>query len=352
MGNSVDNPTQLDWLLEPADPSVRYLTLCHLLGRTDDDPDVVAARTAIPRSKIVERIFSRQAPEGHWGDPKTPYLPKYKATYWTLMSLGYLGMTREDERVRRAAEHIFGFQGPMGGFLTSGADEAKREYDRKVQKARDRGKKPPAESGFIADFIHQAHLSCLTGNVVAALLRLGYEDDPRLWRAVDWLVEIQNADGGWLCPYWKAHIRDTHGCFYGTICALEAFAVMPEKLRTPAIQEAVAHGAEFLLMHRLYRADHHDFQVINPKWLTLAFPWFYCYDILRGLWVLTRLGYQDERMRDAVGIICEKQTPDGRWILESTPYGRMQSNLEKKGQPSKWVTLHALSVMGAMNNVP
>jgi len=76
-----------------------------------------------------------------------------------------------------------------------------------VQRRQSKGKEPPEESAFVADLVHQMTLSCLTGNVVAALLRLGYGDDPRLWQAVDWLVSIQNTDGGWLCPYWKAHIR-------------------------------------------------------------------------------------------------------------------------------------------------
>jgi len=79
--------------------------------------------------------------------------------------------------------------------------------------------------------------------------------------------------------------------------------------------------------------------------LKLAFPWFYGYNILRGLWVLTRLGYRDERMEDALAVLREKKTPEGKWVLESTPYGRMQANLEKKGQPSKWITLKALWVL-------
>ena len=103
-------------------------------------------------------------------------------------------------------------------------------------------------------------------------------------------------------------------------------------------------------MHRLYRADHHGFRVINPHWLKLAFPYFYGYSILRGLWVLTRLGCWDERVEDALAVLREKQTPEGKWVLESTPYGRMQANLEKKGQPSKWVTLKALQVLKATVN--
>ncbi len=258
------------------------------------------------------------------------------------MLLGYLGLGRDDERVRRAAEGVFAFQTAEGGFSERGEEAARREYAHVAERARRRGQSPPSESDFIADNIRQGTLSCLTGNVVAALLRLGYGDDPRVGRAVGWLVRVQNADGGWLCPYWEAHIRDTHGCFYGTICPMEALAEIPEGMRTPAVENAAARGAEFLLMHRLYKADHHDFAVIKPHWLTLAFPWFYGYNILRGLWVLARLGHRDPRMDDALATLQAKRTPDGAWILENAPQGRMQANLEKKGQPSKWLTLMAL----------
>ncbi len=351
MAQTAFNRAPIPWLLEPDNPSVRYLTLRHLLERAEDNPEVKAARAAIPRARIVERIFARQDPVGCWGDPDSPYQPKYKSSYWTLMVLGHLALSREDARVQRAVEYIFRFQQPDGGFSEVGEVGARREYAYVAQRRQAAGKEPPEESAFIADHVHQMTLSCLTGNVVAALLRLGYGDDPRLWRAVDWLVSIQNADGGWLCPYWKAHVRDKHACFYGTICALEAFAELPEDRRLPEVREAAARGAEFLLMHRLYRADHHDFRVINPAWLKLAFPWFYGYHILRGLWVLARLGYQDERMEDALMVLRGKQTSEGKWILESTPYGRMQANLEKKGQPSKWLTLHALWVFKAASAV-
>jgi hypothetical protein len=345
-GQSIAKPDPMEWLLEPDNPSVRYLALRHLLGRAADDPEVQAAWTAIPGSPLVTRIFTRQSPGGFWGDPASPYNPKYKATYWTLMLLGHLNLSREDERVQRAVEYIFRFQQPEGGFAEYGEEGARREYDYVVQQREARGKEPPEEGAFVADLVHQMTLSCLTGNVVAALLRLGYDDDPRVWQAVDWLVRIQHGDGGWLCPYWKAHIRDKHSCFHGAICALEALAEVPQGHRTPAMQEAAARGAEFLLMHRLYRSDHHHWRVINPRWLQLSFPWFWGYSVLRGLWVLTRLDVRDERMEDALTVLREKQTGQGKWILESTPYGRMQANLEKKGQPSKWVTLKALEVLG------
>lgn len=65
--------------------------------------------------------------------------------------------------------------------------------------------------------------------------------------------------------------------------------------------------------------------------------------------MLTRLGYYDERMANALAVLHEKQTSEGKWVLEATPHGRMQANLEKKGQPSKWLTMYALWVLRAVN---
>lgn len=75
------------------------------------------SQVAIPTSKIVTKIFSRQKPEGYWEEPMSPYLPKYKSSYWQIMILGQLGMNKTDERVRKVCEYIFQFQLPEGVLL-------------------------------------------------------------------------------------------------------------------------------------------------------------------------------------------------------------------------------------------
>lgn len=97
----------IDWLLEKTNPSVRYFTLRDILGKGEDDPQVVAAKQAIPASKVVKKIFGRQNPEGYWEEPANPYHPKYKSSYWQIIILGQLGMGRSDGRVRNACEYIF-----------------------------------------------------------------------------------------------------------------------------------------------------------------------------------------------------------------------------------------------------
>jgi len=336
------NKSILTWLLEDDNPSVRYFTLHDILHRGEDDSELKKAKEAIPKSKIITKIFAKQNPEGYWEDSGSPYLPKYKASYWQIMILGYLGMDKKNLKVRKACEYIFQFQHDEGGFSSETKKNALRQYNWHFK----RGKKLSGFKQWMFAKIYEGQSSCLTGNMVAALIRLGYNKDPRVNKAIKWLVKIQNKDGGWLCPYWKAHIKDTHSCFYGTICPLEAFSEIPIKERTKEMRETIAEGAEFLLMHWLFKADHHNYKIINTSWLRLSFPWFYGYNILRGLDILTKLGYtQDKRLNDARKILLEKQGKDGKWVLENTPTGRMHANIEAKGKPSKWMTLIASRIL-------
>ncbi len=351
VGQHLLSQSSIQWLLEKGNPSVRYLTLRDLLDKDETDLEVKKARQAIHTSRVVNTILSKQSEEGFWENRDNPYTPKYKSTYWQVMVLGQLGASKTDERIRRACEFVFNLQMDEGGFSSHTRGKALEEYEwMRTRTALKENLQPEADM-WVQSLMKEHEYSCLTGNVCAAMLRIGYRGDPRLARALNWLVSVQNADGGWLCPYWKAHIKDVHGCFYGSICPLEAFSEIPEAESSPEVRQAIERGAEFLLMHRLYLADHHKFKVINRHWLRFGFPWFYGYDILRGLAVLTKLGYvNDDRLVDAVKVLISKRQPDGKWLLEASPTGRMQTNLEAVGKPSKWITLNALRVLRRLHD--
>ncbi len=64
--------------------------------------------------------------------------------------------------------------------------------------------------------------------------------------------------------------------------------------------------------------------------------------------MLVDLGYAcDPRLTPALDKVRSKQDAEGRWRMETSFNGKMWVDIEEKGQPSKWVTLRALRVLGA-----
>jgi hypothetical protein len=333
----------LSWLLESANPSSRYLTLTQILG--EENTDVKKARSLINDYPLIIKILSMQKEEGYWEDAHSPYLPKYKSTYWQIMIFSQLGLSIENDKVRKACEFIFRFQHEDGGFTVFKEEGATKEYLWKKRSWEVKEEKIPTFDEWALQVIRENEMTCLTGNLVESLLRLGYKADERIKKAIDWLIKVQNADGGWLCPYWHAHIHDKHSCFMGAIAPLHALSEVPESERTEEMKKCIQRGTEFFLIHHLYKADHHNYRVIKPEWLDFNFPIFW-YDILRGLLVITELGYsRDERIQDALSVLLKKQTEDGKWNLEKTPSGRMHASFGKAAEPNKWVTINALKVL-------
>jgi hypothetical protein len=77
-----------------------------------------------------------------------------------------------------------------------------------------------------------------------------------------------------------------------------------------------------------------------------AFPPRWHYDTLRCLdHFRERILKKDDRMVDAVNLIKEKRTPEGRWKLETKHPAKVFFEMEKVGKESRWNTLRALRVL-------
>jgi hypothetical protein len=278
----------------------------------------------------VPKILASQRKKGYWGTKEDFYVrAKYGGTTWQVIVLAELGADGDDDRIRRACEFIIdvGQDRQSGGFCYRGNQ---------------------ASGGF-----HSCVIPCLTGNMVWSLLRFGYLGDARLQRGIDWIIAYQRFDDGedgaprdW--PYEK---RETcwgrHTCLMGVVKALKAFAEIPEKARSFEVRRAIEQGSEYLLRHHLYKRSHDLSRAAKPKWLKFGFPTMWDSDALEVLMILTQLGCRDPRMKEAVELVLAKQDEQGRWRLENTFNGRFRVDIEKKGRPSKWVTLNALRALRA-----
>lgn len=311
------------FLSRDADPSVRYLFLRDLKGKSETDPSVRAARSKIGKEGWAAKILELQQKGGYWEVfNRTPdlYHPKYIGTNWRLIVLGELGATRADPRVAKGAELLLRFWGnPKTDDALGGKDSE----------------------------------TFITGNAARTLLCLGYGEVPRVRRAFDWLITVQKSDGGWHCfPSNK-----------GTIDAWEAmaaFAAVPKPKRSAAMDRAVERGAEFYLERRLLReADGST----NPPWQRLHYPNHYYYDFLVGLDFLTALGYgRDRRLRPALDLLRRKRRRDGTWAMDAahpdlTPEDDYHPRppvypvlLEPLGRSSRWITLRALRVLDRVDH--
>ena len=107
----------VDWLLA-GEPHVRYRTLVDLLGRPETDDEVLAAKRAIPRHKLIRGIFARQNQEGYWGSARDiqAWWPRKDTTFWVLGVLADFGLRRSARRIAVACENVLGMQHPSGGF--------------------------------------------------------------------------------------------------------------------------------------------------------------------------------------------------------------------------------------------
>lgn len=321
----------LAWLLEPSEPSVRYLTLVELLDRSKRDAEVCEARRSIMETGPVPRILAKQREDAYWEEQESFYEGAiYKGTAWTMILLAELRAEGEDPRVRNACEFILDWSQDRasGGFAYRGTRESGGEHDRV--------------------------LPCLTGNLVWALGRFGYRNDPRWKRGVEWITKYQRFDDGAAqAPKgWPFSTRKScwgrHSCHMGVVKALKALAEIPAYRRTKAVRQTLDKAVEYLLAHRIHKRSHDLSRVSRPQWLKPGFPWMWDSDIVEILEILTRLGCRDERMAEALEVLQAKRRPEGFWLLEDDYWGRLQTNIEKRGKPSKWVTLTALRVMKRM----
>jgi len=298
-----------------SDPSVQARYWIEVEGRSRKDRQVQKALKTIGHSGWASSLLDYQLPDGHWVTPGTSarelYSPKYIVTNWLAIVLADLGMTRSDPRIRRTAELIL------------------KRWGRKELTGKD------------------AEL-CITGNATRTLIQYGYLDHPIVQDCIDWLVRTQKPDGGWHCFRSRTGTLD---CWEG----LAAFAEIPEQDRDEKVRRSIERGAEFYLRRRLMDEG----RVRYPPWFRIHYPNHYYYDVLVGLRVLSRLGYEaDPRMLPAIKWLRSKCGTDGTWSLDA-PHPDLDEwkggyrlerihfpmILESPNRPSRWATVEALSIL-------
>jgi len=339
--------TTIEWLLETDNPPVRYLTMKNLLVYPDSKLKTV--RKNINSYKAIKGILKHH--QTFWG--KDPHLyRKYKGGYWNLIFLGDMFADGRDPLIKNGIEFVLN--------------------DNKWQ-----------------DFLHKGdtHWICLPSNILRAMSTLGYADDSRVLDLIERAAKVVIANNGIKCavmnysmhPYCIMAIPKAlmmFGTYAGNKRIVkQAIKLLSEQLLKRKIfryvpdnnDEWVKHYERIQKQHRASRSSLPKQQIVmkeelakirpglwkktksfNPKpgWLKFGYPLHYNSDVLESMRSLLDAGVKDDkRMNDALDVIQQAAEPDGRWKMKFSLNGKMWIDIEKRGQPSKWITYHALRVM-------
>jgi len=316
-----------EWLMA-GDPAIRWQVLRDLAGA--DPAQVETERQRVAETGWGARLLALQEPSGRWGGGI--YGPKWISTHYTLLTLRLLGLPPENAQAQQACALLL-----ETGFYTDGGINYSQKW-------------------------HSHSETCITGMVLGMLAHFRFEDE-RLDLIAAHLLRQQMGDGGWNC---ETYHGATHASFHTTLMVLEGLeeymqfrgngaGACTERNRSgdgicAAIEEAQERGGEFLLAHRLFRS-HRTGEVVDSKMLRFPFPPRWRYDILRALDYFQAAGSRgaevrrDERFAEAIQIVQDKRSGDGRWPAHAGMSGPVYFELEKAGQPGRWTTLRALRVL-------
>ncbi len=305
------DPTE--WLLDPACPPVRYRTLIDLLDRPPGDQEVREAQSAIPAYSPIAELLTAQEPGGYWGR-RNFYLPRAgRGTFWVLCVLGDLGLTAEEDHVRRACDFMFTHQRQNGAFCR------RQHVPGRGEVWEDTGE------------------PCTHARIVRFLIQFGYAGDPRLRQAIDWLLAAQRGDGMWLC-----RPAGDRGCLRATLDVLRIAALDPQTAAQPGIAQAAAAVCALLMAPHMSRYHVGD---TWGTWERLKYPYF-GFSLISALDTLARLGFtlEEPRIAAATEVLLSRQLPDGTWPLDDT-WPSSPIDFGQPSQPNRWVTLDAMRVV-------
>ena len=329
-----------DWLLEDDAPGVAYLARERLLGEAAGSSKMQSLRRRGNEYPPVARMLDRLDEARDVRDYQ-----KYRGAYWTLIFLADMLADGRDKRVRKLADRVLSSQLPDGGFSPGG----ELRYE----------------------------IVCLSANILRALVHFGYGRDERVIRGYRRLIERILPHGGVPCVIMDYFLHSS--CKMALPQTLRSLAAAPPGVPRSPLKKARDLLVEQLLAIRIYRYVRPDAKAFHaavakrpkgmkvrefkarwltthevsddellpkPGWLRFGFPRHYNPDLLEAMLALAESGVKHTPVLDeALDHIEKKRGTDGRWKLDDSLNGKMLAEIERKGKPSKWITLRALIVL-------
>ncbi len=174
------------------------------------------------------------------------------------------------------------------------------------------------------------------------------------WLGVDvsglaaWFLEHRLADGGWNCEWVEGAQVSS---FQSTLNVLKGLLFYESAIGgDSAVRAARRGGEEYLLQRHLYKRRSTG-EPVAPWVSRFVYPFRGFYSVLNAADYFREAslldgGPPDPRMAEAIAQIRAARQPDGVWIQERRHPGRVWFEVDvDAGEPSKWLTYHAIRVL-------
>ncbi|MFT6658451.1 hypothetical protein [Maritalea sp.] len=302
----MENSEIIDWLMA-GDVAVQYQTRRDLLGENRFD-----LRDRIASQGWGKQFLDARNPDGSWG--RAFYQMKWTSSHYTLLDLRNLEIAPDILEIRAEISMII-------------ANE-----------------KSPTDGGIGPFGLKGNSDVCVNGMF---LHYASYFDLPEkdLKSILDFLLAQHMGDGGFNCRSNRA--KPHHSSLHSTCSVLEGFLTYLNAgytYRADEVRSQMRDAEDFLLLHQLFISDRTGL-LIEKGFLKLSYPYRWRYSILRGLDYFRAANRTwDDRLQPATEVLKKKRRADGRWNVQAKHPGQTHFDMERAGQPSRWVTLFALRV--------
>lgn len=300
----------IEWLLESDDISIKYRTLVEIIGVDKNDAELQKLKKKIEESAEVKSVIGKMHPDGYWLQKNQQSgkmlgqgveYGSFATTHFCLSYLAEMGMDRSNSTVELAANRYLDLQKEDGDWWE--------------------------------------HLSCLYAYNIRTFILLGYREDVRLHRTIDFMINTARKDGGFLCDlHEKENRKPEKSCVRGSAKALLAFLEMPEYWKNERCLQLVEY---FLNRYGIYKNNNHN-MFVNKDMMSQSFPIIWRTNVWEILYALSKMGYgKDPRLEKAWDVLAATKDSSGRVRLDWTPT-QCPWKVGKTGEPNEWLTFYTL----------
>lgn len=314
----------IQWLLGSDEPWTRYRTLVDLLDRSEQNPEVMDARSEMIKHPMVQTMI-REA--GTWPGYPLKRHNDAKHPLYKLSTLADFGIRRDDNGMPVGINALMAHQSEAGPF----------QIILNI---------PKAFGGTGEDM--WTWIACDAPTLLYTLMSMGLGDDARVRQALEVMIGLVQANG-WRCcaapelGSFRGPGRKDDPCPIVNVYMLKAISLRPDLITGSAAKA----GLEMLLGHWEKQHERKIYLFgIGTDFKKLKYP-FVWYDVLHVVDVLSRYPqvHKDPRLLEMVNTITNQANDEDRYTAGSMYQAWKGWSFADKKNPSPWLTFLVLRIL-------